>query len=122
MVDQQQPQDPVGATTSPIPRAEWPSWCEEASARHRGRELILHFADDALGDVRLAEGQPFVAIEHDTLGPTVAITIKYGAGVVPVRYVIAQPQEVLQHLDAEGRVYEVTIVDSTGRRTFVSLA
>lgn len=118
----QPPHQPGGSdTATEVSPGEWPAWCADASARHRGRKLILHVADDALGHVRLAEGQPFVAVEHDTVGPNVALTIKYGAGVVPVRYVTAEPQEVLQHRDDSGQVQEATIVDSTGRRTFVSL-
>ena len=121
MSDQGLPPDESGTTTE-IPRDDWASWCVEATERQAGRELRLHFEDDALGSVRLAEGQPFIAIEHDELGAAVAFTITYGAGVVPVRYVIAEPREVKQHHDEAGEVQQVTIVDSTNRRTFVSLA
>jgi len=105
-----------------VPPEEWPSWCARATSSLSGRELVLHVADQALGDVRLAQGQPFVAIEHDDVGGIVALTIKYGSGVVPVNYVIAQPQAVRQHLDEAGDVQEVSIIDTTGRRTYVGLA
>lgn len=116
-------QQPNGTGTSTeVPRDDWATWCAEATERQSGRELVLYFEDEALGSVRLAEGQPFVAIEHDELGPSVAFTIKYGSGVVPVRYVIAEPRQVTQQRNDAGEVHQVLIIDSTNRRTFVSLA
>lgn len=101
---------------------QWSSWCKEATTDHAGRELNLHFADRGVGEVRLADGQRFVAIEYDELGPAVAITIKYGDQVLPVRHVVAAPLQVRQHRDPSGNVDRITIADSTGRRTFLSLA
>ena len=104
-----------------IEGGDWPDWCRQATERLSGRTLLLHYQDSALGEITLAEGQPFLGLDYDKLGPSVTLTIKYGDGVVPVRYVIADPREVQQHRDAAGEVQEVTILDGTGRRTFVSL-
>ncbi len=109
-----------GSVTEVAPE-DWPTWCREATEANAGRTLVMHFSDTALGDVRQGKGQPFVSIEHDQLGPAVALTIRYGDGVVPINYVIADPREVQQHRDADGEVTQVVILDGTGRRTFASL-
>ena len=118
MTDQQP--DPSG--TSEVPREEWPRWCEETTYEHRGQEVVLRQADRALGEVRLAEGQQLVALEHDEFGNTEALTIKCGSSAVPVSYVVAEPRSIRQHRDRAGVVVEFSIVDATGRRTSLSLA
>ena len=105
-----------------VPREEWPVWCARATAEHRGRELVLRQADQALGEVRLAEGQRLVAVEYETFGRSEILTIKYGSGAVPVDCVIAEPRTIRQHRDEAGDVQQVSIVDAIGRRTLVRLA
>jgi hypothetical protein len=101
---------------------EWPRWCQETTADNAGRDLVLQFADRGIGELRLADGKPLLSIEYEKLGPAVAITITYGDDAVPARYVIAEPRDVHQHRDANGALDRVTIEDSTGRRTILSLA
>lgn len=108
--------------TTEVPREEWPVWCATATAEHSGRELVLRQADRALGEVRLAEGQRLVAVEHETFGKSEILTIKYGSSAVPVNYVIPEPRTIRQHRDEAGDVRQVSIVDAIGRRTLVSLA
>ncbi len=115
----QRSEEPGGETE--IDSGQWPTWCTEATADLAGRELDLRFADKAIGEVQLADGQPLISIEYDELGPAIALIIKYGDGVLPVRHVIAAPRDVRQRLDAEGAIERVTIDDSTGRRTRLSL-
>jgi hypothetical protein len=105
-----------------VPREEWPGWCARATADHGGRVLVLHRIDRALGEVRVAEGQRLVAIDHEKFGTNETLTIKYGSGAVPVSYVIFEPQALRQHRDETGDVRAVSIIDATGRRTLVSLA
>lgn len=105
-----------------VPREEWPAWCVRVTSEYSGREVVLHQADRALGEVRLAQGQTLVAIEHDEFGRTEAVTIKCGSTAVPVSYVVAEPRAIRQHRDAAGEVEELSIVDATGRRTAVRLA
>jgi hypothetical protein len=117
------PHQPAGSEpATEVSPEEWPAWCKKASADLSGHELDLYFTDPALGDVRLAEDQPLVAIEHDELGPNTAFTIVYGDGVVPMRHVIADPRVVMQQCDRDGVIRSATITDATGRRTFVGLA
>lgn len=105
-----------------VAREEWPSWCARTSSELGGRELVLHRADQAIGEVRLAEGQRLVAIEHDTFGRSEVLTIKCGSDVVPVSYVVAEPRSIRQHTDGAGDVRQVSIVDAVGRRTRLTLA
>jgi hypothetical protein len=105
-----------------VPREEWPRWCAETTSEHSGREVVLRQADRALGEVRLAEGQQLVAIEHDQFGKTEALTIKCGSSAVPVSYVVAEPRSIRQLQDRAGAIVEVSIIDATGRRTSLSLA
>lgn len=107
--------------TNEVPHEEWPSWCAKATSDHRGREVVLRQADRALGEVRLAEGQRLVAIEHDVFGRTETITIKCGSSAVPVSYVVAEPRSIRQRRVEAGDVEEVSIVDATGRRTSLGL-
>jgi hypothetical protein len=108
-------------TDSEVPREEWPSWCAKATADHSGRGVVLRQADRAIGEVRLAEGQRLVAIEHDEFGKTEALTIKCGSSAVPVSYVVAEPRSIRQHRDQAGVIESFSIVDATGRRTLVDL-
>jgi hypothetical protein len=50
------PEHPAGSVT-PTPPAEWPAWCEDASTRHRGQELVLHSAGQALWRSGYADGE-----------------------------------------------------------------
>ncbi len=122
MAEQHPHQPPGTGMVTEVARDEWPAWCRQASADLRGHELDLHFADPALGEVRLAEDQPLVAIEHDEVGPNAALTIKYGDGVLPLRHVIVEPRELLVEHDQAGVIRAATITDATGRRTFLGLA
>ena len=102
---------------SEVPHDEWPAWCERATADHRGREVRLLQADQALGEVSLAAGQKLVSIDHDALGSTEALTIKCGSSAVPVSYVVAQPQAIRQQRDQTGQLESFSIINSTGRTT-----
>ena len=111
---------PEGATE--VPPDRWSDWCARASQEGRGRPVSLHYADVALGEVQLAQGEPLVGIDHEELGGTVALTIRYGDGVVPRRHVVAEPRRVLEEQDDSGRLVLLVIVDSTRRMTWVGLA
>ena len=111
---------PEGATE--VPRDRWSEWAARASQEGRGRPVSLRYADVALGEVQLAQGEPLVAIDHEELGGTVALTIRYGDGVVARRHVVAEPQRVLEEQDDAGRLVLLVIVDSTRRMTWVGLA
>ena len=113
--------DVVPDTAAEVPRAAWSDWCRSTSDDRQGRPLILRFADVALGQVRLAEGESFVAIEHDELGGSVALTIRYGDTVVPRRHVVAEPRHLFAEEDGDGHVRLIVVEDSTRRRTFVEL-
>lgn len=104
-----------------VPREDWPAWCAQATTEHSGREVVLHQADRALGEVRLAKGQRLVAIEHDKFGKTEALTIKCGSEAVPVSYVVAEPRTIRQHHDRAGAVEGFSVIDATGRLTSLSL-
>ena len=110
------------AGVTDVAREEWPSWCARTSSEQSGRELVLHRADQAIGEVRLAEGQRLVAIEHDLFGRSEVLTIKCGSDVVPVSYVVAEPRSIRQHSDDAGDLQQVSIVDAVGRRTRLTLA
>ena len=104
-----------------VPHDEWNAWCEQATSENSGRAVDVLRSDRALGEVRLAEGQQLVAIEHDVFGKTEALTIKCGTSAVPVSYVVAEPRSIRQRQNAAGEVEDVRIVDATGRRTLVDL-
>ena len=114
--------DVVPDAASEVPRSAWSEWCRATSDDRRGRPMILRFADVALGQVRLAEGETFVAIEHDELGSSVALTIQYGEDDLPRRHVVAEPRQLFAEQDGEGHVTFIVVEDSTRRRTFVELA
>jgi hypothetical protein len=121
MTDQRNTTTARGGQVTEVPRGEWPEWCAKATSEHGGREVVLRQADRALGEVRLAAGQRLVAIEHDEFGRTEALTIKCGSTAVPVSYVVAEPRAIELHLDVAGDILEVSIVDATGRWTYLSL-
>ena len=114
----------IVATTpgTEVAREEWPQWCKSVTAARSGCTLTLRFVDDALGEIQLSDDKAFVGIDHEELGSAVAFTIRYGDGVLPMRYVIAEPQSVRQTTNESDELIAVDIVDSTNRRTFLSLA
>lgn len=105
-----------------VPHEEWASWCATMTSDHSGREVVLRQADRAIGEVQLAEGQTLVAVEYDEFGNTEALTIKCGSRAVPVSYVVAQPRSIGERRDGDGVIEQVTIIDTTGRRTSLYLA
>ena len=105
-----------------IPRDEWSDWCTRMTEADRGRTMSLHFADETLGEVDLSDEQPFMGIDQQQLGSAIVVTIQYGHGLLPLRHVVAEPRQILQASDASGRTVRVEIVDSTRRRTFISLS
>ena len=111
----------VPEAATEVPRPDWSDWCRTTSQDRQGRPLNLRFADAGVGQVRLADGEAFVGIDHDELGSSVALTILYGDGVVPRRHVIAEPQHVLAEQDPDGHVTLIVVEDRTRRRTFVQL-
>ena len=111
----------AGAGTRSIERTEWSAWCASCTAAQSGRVLTLSFIDAALGEVELASEQPLLAIDYDELGSSVAFTIRYGTGVVPINYVIAEPRIVTEEFGSDDRVARLVIEDKTRRRTFVAL-
>jgi hypothetical protein len=114
--------DATAGGSTEVPRDEWPSWCARTTSDHGGRDVVLRRADRVIGEVRLADGQPLVSIEHDEFGKTETLTIKCGSNEVPVNYVVAEPQSIEERHDEAGEVRELTIIDTTGRRTMISLA
>jgi hypothetical protein len=122
MTAEQPALQPEGLADADVAPEQWADWCRAVTDTSEGKTLDLHFVDGALGDVHHAVAQPFVAIEHDQLGPSLALTVKYGSGVVPITYVIAEPTEVRQRLADDGAVDSLTITDRTGRRTTMILA
>jgi hypothetical protein len=105
-----------------VPHEEWARWCATMTSDHSGRSVVLRQADRAIGEVQLAEGQKLVAVEFAEFGKTEALTIKCGSTAVPVSYVVAQPRSIGERRDKDGVIDQVTIIDTTGRRTSVYLA
>ena len=106
--------------TGEVPHDEWPQWCDEITSDNAGRRVALLQSDRALGDVRLAEGEPLVALEHDKFGKMESLTFKCGSQEVPVSYVVAEPRSVVQQRDRSGDLVEVRVADATGRRLQVN--
>ena len=110
----------LGSSTTVEPE-DWATWCAETTQALAGRRLTLGYADSALGEVAVAEQQPFQGLDHDGFGSAVALTLRYGDSVVPLRYVIGEPRDVSVRRDAAGQIEEVAITDSTGRRSVIGL-
>ena len=104
-----------------IESGKWSSWCEDTTADLAGRQVAVQFADKGVGEVQLTDAQRFMSIEYEQLGPAVAITIKFGDGVVPRQHVVAEPRHVRLQLGADDTIEHVLIEDSTGRRTVMRL-
>jgi len=122
MPDQTTATEPSPNATHEVERDRWPAWCGRLTEEHAGRDLRLYFVDEALGEVRLADGIPFIAIDHDQLGSAVAFTVRYGDGVVPIRYVIAEPRVVQEAPASSGDGVDLVIEDSTRRKSFVEIS
>jgi Family of unknown function (DUF5335) len=111
----------VPESASEVPQDAWSEWSRATSSDRAGRPILLRFADVALGAVKVAEGTPFVAIDHDELAGSVALTIRFGDGVVARSHVVADPRHILAEEDRDGHVTLIVIEDSTRRRTFLEI-
>jgi hypothetical protein len=100
-----------------IERDEWTAWCARITELWSEHKLQLPF----VGEVRLAEGLPFISIEHDQLGSRAAFTIGYGFGIRPIRHAIAEPRSVREEVDAADHVSGLIIEDRTRRETSAGL-
>ena len=105
-----------------IPRDEWSDWCSRITEADRGRTMSLRFTDEALGEVGLSDEVPFMGIDHQQLAGVITLTIQYGGELLSMYHVIAQPRQIRQTSDASGRTVLIEILDSTRRRTFISLS
>ncbi len=114
-------QETPGASVE-IARDEWPDWCIRMTETGSGRTMSLRFSDEALGEVELSDGASFMGIDDQQLAGTITLTIRYGHGGLPMQHVVAAPRQIVQTSDASGRIVLVEIVDSTHRRTFISLS
>ena len=122
MSEQRPGEQGTPASSVEIPRDDWSDWCTRMTEADRGRTMSLRFTDEALSEVKVSDGQPFMAIDHQPLGGAITLTIQYGLYLLPMHYVVAEPRQILEESDASGRTVLVEIVDSTRRRTFISLS
>ena len=122
MSEQRPGEQETPASSVEIPRDEWSDWCTRMTEADGGRTMSLRFTDEALGEVDLSDDQSFIGLDYEQLGSAIALTIHYGHYVLAMHHVIAEPRQILQESDASGRTVLVEIVDSTRRRTFISLS
>ena len=112
--------DHTPTTTKEIPAEGWEAWCDTFTNGNRGRSLSIDLVDDELGDERLAEGLPLVAIDYDPADKGDDFVVSYGQEAAPTSHVIQAPAGLWQAQDANGLVVSLEIEDKSGRRTILS--
>ena len=112
--------DSTPTTTRDIPAEGWEAWCDTFTKGNRGRLLSIELVDDEIGDERLAEGLPLVAIDYDPIDKGDDFVVSYGEEVAPTSHVIRAPARLWQAQDADGLVVALEIEDESGRRTILS--
>ena len=76
-----------------IKRADWPAFADQFSQDNLGRPVGVEIASPALGDERLAEKTPLVAIDFDPQGQgTILVTV--GQGETTMTHTIPVPETV----------------------------
>jgi hypothetical protein len=112
--------DSTPTTTKEIPAEGWEDWCDTFTNGNRGRSFNIDLVDDEMGDERLIEGLPLVAIDYDPADKGDDFVVTFGDELAPTSYVIPAPARLWQAQDANGLVVALEIEDESGRRTILS--
>jgi uncharacterized protein YuzE len=92
-----------------IKRADWPAFADQFSQDNQGRPIGVEIASQALGDERMAEKVPLVAIDFDHQGQgTFLITL--GQGEATMTHTILAPETVWVRNDPDGKALALEIV------------
>jgi hypothetical protein len=92
-----------------IKRADWPAFADQFSQDNQGRPVGVEIASQALGDERMAEKIPLVAVDFDPQGQgTILVTV--GQGETTMTHTIPVPETVWLRSDPGGRALALEIV------------
>ena len=92
-----------------IKRADWPAFADQFSQDNQGRPVSVEIVSQDLGDERMAEKVPLVAIDFDHQGQgTFLITV--GEGENTLTHTIPSPETVWLRSDPGGKALALEIM------------
>jgi hypothetical protein len=71
--------DHTSTTTKEIPAERWKAWCDTFTNGNRRRALSIDLVGDEVGDERLVDSLPLVAIDYDPLHKGDDFVVSYSA-------------------------------------------
>jgi hypothetical protein len=105
-----------------IPQERWLEFFDQFSDGNRRRHISIEILDSELGDEKLIQNAPLMAMVYDPPHKGDKLTIEIGKNEVTYAHTIDSPKEVLTGQDANGIVLAVQIRDATGIPTLIKLA
>ena len=101
-----------------IKRADWPAFADQFSRNNQGRPVGVEIVSQALGDERVAEEAPLVAIDFDHQGRgTFLITV--GQGERTMTHPITVPETVWLRSDQDDKALALEIVAGDRSQTIL---
>jgi hypothetical protein len=92
-----------------IKRADWPAFADQFSQDNQRRPVSIEIASQALGDEKMAEKTPLVAVDFDPQGQgTILVTV--GRGEKTTTHTIPVPETVWLRSDPGGKALALEII------------
>jgi len=109
------PDETRAGEQAPVPRQEWPLFCERFSRRHRGWLTTLE-----VGRAALADCLPLWEVSVEPRGAGTDILVTLGAGDRAMIHRVARAEAVVTLRAADGSETGLRLDPAGGRSTFLS--
>ncbi|WP_295621724.1 DUF5335 family protein [Chamaesiphon sp. GL140_3_metabinner_50] len=107
--------------TKSVPQERWGEFFDQFSDGNRGRQISIEIISSELGDEKLIENAPLMAMVYDRPGKGNDLVIETGRDEVTYAHTVDAPTEVFTGQSESGRMLAVWINDATGIKTLVKL-
>jgi len=104
-----------------IPPERWGEFFDQFSDGNRKRHISLEIIDSELGDQKLIQNAPLLAIVYDRPGKGDDLVIEVGKDEVFYAHTVHLPREVSTGQNSIGEIIAIWIADAGGRKTLIQL-
>ena len=104
-----------------VPRERWGEFFDQFSDGNRGRHISIEVISSELGDEKLIQNAPLMAMIYDRPGKGDDLVIEMGQDEVTYAHTIDAPTEVLTAQDSNGVMIALSISDAARTKTLIQL-
>ncbi|OPY64603.1 MAG: hypothetical protein A4E57_03486 [Syntrophorhabdaceae bacterium PtaU1.Bin034] len=103
-----------------VPRDEWLKFFDRFAHDNEGRQVKMEQFGRELGDQRIGESLPLLAINYDPRSKGDIVTISTGRKEVEYEHVVEAPTQIWVGQDSAGRFEAMEIINEKGDHVVVS--